>query len=73
VKWSFMSNAFPRDWKKDETNSVPLSEVTCDGIPCLEKTCMTNSLANIGEVMVLTVGMNMPCLESLSMTTSIEL
>ena len=52
VKWSFMSKALPRVWKKDETNSVPWSEVTCDGTLCLEKTWSTNNLASN----ILTVG-----------------
>ena len=34
---------------------MPLLEVTCEGMPCLEKTWRTNSLASIGEVMVLIV------------------
>ena len=32
-----MSRALLRVKKKDETNSMPQSEVTCDGTPCLEK------------------------------------
>ena len=56
MKWSFISKTLPSEWKKVETNSVPWSEVTCEGIPCLEKTWRMNSLASMGDVMVLTVG-----------------
>ena len=38
VKWTFMSRAFLRVWKKDDTNSIPQSEATCDETLCLEKT-----------------------------------
>jgi len=39
VKWSFMSNAVPRDQKKWDMNSIPQSEVMWLGTLCLEKTC----------------------------------
>jgi hypothetical protein len=58
-----MSRAFPREWKKEDTNSVPQLEVTCDETPCLEKTWSTNNFASIGAEMVSMVGMNMDCLE----------
>ena len=66
-----MSKTFPSDWKKAEMNSEPLSEVTCKGMPCLEKTWRMNSLANIGDVMVLTVGIKIDCLVRWSMMTNI--
>ena len=67
-----MSSAFPREWKKQETNSGPWSEVTCSGMPCLENTCIMNSIARSSEVQRMVVGMNMPCLESRSTITRIE-
>ena len=67
-----MSRAFPSEQKKWETNSGPLLEVTWEGTPCLEKTWVTKSFANSGEVMVSWVGMKMPCLERWSMITRME-
>ena len=61
-----MSSAFPSDRKNKEMNSEPLSEVTCEGTLCLEKTWRTNSLASIGAVIVSMVGMKIDCLESRS-------
>ena len=66
-----MLRTFPSERKKAETNSMPLSEVTCDGTPCLEKTWRMNNLARSGDVMVSTVGMKRDCLVSLSTMTSI--
>ena len=54
-------------------NSEPQSEVTCKGTPCLEKTWRTNSLANIGDVMVSTVRIKINCLVRWSMMTNIML
>ena len=59
--------------EKAETNFEPWSEVTCEGMQCLEKTWRTNNLANIGDVMVLTVGIKINCLVRRSMITSIVL
>ena len=53
-----MSRAVPSEWKNEDTNSVPWSEVTCDGTPCFENMWSTNSFASIRAVMVSTVGMN---------------
>jgi len=64
-----MSSASPSDRKNEETNSEPLSEVTCEGTPCLEKTWRMNSLASIGAVIVSMVGMKNDCLESRSTIT----
>ena len=64
-----MSKAFPNVWKNDDMNSELRSEVTCDGTLCFKKTWSTNSWANIGAVMVSTVGMNMDCLVSRSTMT----
>ena len=61
-----MSNMFLSDQKNKEMNSEPLLEVTCEGIPCLEKTWRMNNLASIRAVMVSTVRMKINCLESLS-------
>ena len=71
MKCSFMSRTFPSEWKKAETNSKPRLEVTCEGMPCLEKTWRMNNLANIGDVMVLTVGIKIDCLVRWSMMTNI--
>ena len=68
-----MSSAFPREQKKRETNSGLQSEVTCSGMLCLENMCITNSIARSSEVQWMVVGMNMPCLESQSTITRIEL
>ena len=72
MKCSFMSKAFPREQKKWETNSEPLSEVTCEGTPCLENTCRTNSRARSAEVMVSCVGIKTPCFDNLSTTTKMD-
>ena len=68
-----MSRTFPSEWKKAKTNSEPQSEVTCKGMPCLEKTWRTNNLANIGDMMVSTVGIKIDRLVRWSMITSIVL
>ena len=47
-----MSNDFPSDWKKEETISEPLLEVTCEGTLCLEKTWRMNDLVSIGAVII---------------------
>ena len=52
-------------------NSEPQSQVTWDGTPCFENTWRMNKFANCCALILLTVGMNMPCLESLSMMTRI--
>ena len=72
MKCRVMPSAFPRERKKCETNSEPLSEVTWEGTPCFENTCATKSFANSGEVMVSWVGMNIPCFERRSTTTRME-
>ena len=64
MKWSFT-----RDRKKCETNSVPRSEVTCDGTPCFEKTWSMNNWASCIEVIVSCVGIKIDCLDSQSTTT----
>ena len=69
VKCKFMLRALPRARKNRETNSEPRSEVTCDGVPCLEKTWRMKSLANSGESMVSWVGMKILCLLRRSTTT----
>ena len=66
-----MSRALPRDLKKWETNSEPLLKMIWKGTPCLEKTWRRKSLANSGEVIVLSIGIKMHCLERRSMTTRI--
>jgi hypothetical protein len=66
-----MLSAFPRDQQKCETNSDPQSEVTCDGTPCLENTCKTNSFARSAEVIVSYVGMKMLCFVNRQSTTNI--
>ena len=45
-------------------NSEPLSEVMCEGTPCLEKMWRMTNLASIGAVMVSIFGMKIDCLES---------
>ena len=71
MKCSFMSRTFPSEWKKAETNSKPQSEVMCKGMPCLEKTWRMNNLANIGDMMVLTVEIKINCLVRWSTMTNI--
>ena len=66
-----MSRAVPSERKNEDTNSVPRSEVTCDGTPCFENTWSTNSFASIGAVMVSTVRMNNDCLVKRSTMTRI--
>ena len=61
-----MSKAFPNVWKNDDMNSEPQSKVRCDGTPCFEKMWSMNGWANIGAVMVSTVGTNMDCVVSRS-------
>ena len=68
-----MSRTFPSEWKKAEMNSKPLSEVMCEGMPCLEKTWRRNNLANIGDVMASTVGIKIDYLVRQSMMTNIVL
>src|SRR5580765_6077677 len=67
-----MSRAFPTLRKKCKMNSGPRSEVASDGIPCLEKTWITNNSASCAEVIVSKVGIKMPCLDIRSMMTKIE-
>jgi len=62
VKWSFMSNAVPRDWKKRDMNSVLQSEVMWLGTPYLEKMCRMKSCASWGDMMVLWVRVKSDCL-----------
>ena len=66
-----MSNTFPSEQKKCDTNSEPQSEVTWDGTPCLEKTCRTNNFASSADMIVSWVGMNIACLVSRLTTTRI--
>ena len=73
MKWSFISSAFPSDWKNEEMNSEPLSEVTCEGTPCLEKMWRMNNLASIGAVIMSMVRMKIDCLESRSTITRMVL
>jgi hypothetical protein len=56
-----MSNALPNVWKKEDMNPELRSEVTCDGIPCLEKTWITKSWVSCAEVMVSSVGIKIDC------------
>ena len=69
MKWSFILSALPSVWKKEDTNSEPQLDMTCEGTPCLEKTWITKSLASSAEVMVLCVGMKMLCFDSQSTMT----
>ena len=62
-----MSRTFLSKWKKAEMNSKPWLEVTCEGTPCLEKTWRTNSLVNIGDVMVSMARIKIDCLVRWSM------
>ena len=52
-------------------NSVPQSEVMCDGTLCFEKTWSTKNWASCMEMMVSYVGMKIACLDSPSTTTKI--
>ena len=69
----FLSSAFLREQKKQETHLGLQLEVTCSGTPCLENMCIMNSIARSLEVQWMVVGMNMPCLERWSTITRIEL
>ena len=64
-----MLKAFLRDRKKCKTNLDPQSEVTCVGMPCLEKMWSRKSCVSSGDVMVLWVRMKMVCLDNQSTTT----
>src|SRR5437899_12513632 len=64
-----MSSALPSEQKKWDTNSVPQSEVTWAGTPCLENTWSKNSFARSGLVTVSYVGTDIACFESRSITT----
>ena len=64
---------FSKGTEKLEMNSGLWSEVTCSGMLCLENMCITNSIARSLEVQWMVVRMNMPCLESWSTITRIEL
>ena len=67
-----MSSALPSIWKKEDMNSEPQLDVTCEGTPCLENTwMMMKSLASLVEVMVSYVGMKMLFFDSRSMMTRI--
>ena len=66
-----MLRAFLSKRKKCETNSVPRSEVTCAGTPCLENTWRRKSCVSSGKVMVLCVGMNSAYFKRRSTTTRI--
>ena len=68
-----MSSALPSVQKKEDMNSEPQLDVTCEGTPCLEKTWMTKSLASLVEVMVSCVGMKMLCFDSQSTMTRMVL
>ena len=69
MKCNFMSSALPSVQKKEDMNSEPQLDVTCEGTPCLEKTWMMKSLASSAEVMVLCVRMKMLCFDSRSTMT----
>ena len=57
------------DQKKWDMNSVPQSDVTWAGTPCLENMWSRKSFASSRLVMVSWVGMKMDCLESWSTMT----
>ena len=67
-----MPKAVPSDQKKCEMNSEPRSQVTWARTPCFEKTWMMKSRARSLEVMVSWVAIKIPCLDSRSMTTRME-
>ena len=67
-----MSRVAASTLKNLEMNSVPQSEVTWDGTPCLEKTSHTKISASLTASIDLWVGINMACLVSLSTTTRIS-
>ena len=64
---------FSKRVEKVENKFRPWLEVTCSGMPCLNNTCMMNSIARSSEVQWMVVRMNMPCLERWSTITRIEL
>ena len=66
-----MSNAVPNDWKKCDTNLDLRSEVTWLGTPCFENTCVVNTLASSGALILSVVEMKITCFESQSTTTRI--
>ena len=57
--------------KKFDTNSEPLSEVTWEGMPCLENTWRTNRRAKSADVMMSWAGIKIACLVSRSTMTKI--
>ena len=59
-----MSRTVPKDRKKFDTNSEPLSEVIWEGMPCLENTCRINRCAKFMDVMVSWAGIKITCLVS---------
>ena len=67
-----MSKAVPSDWKKCEMNSEPQSQVTWARMLCFKKTWMTKSRARSLEMMVSWVTIKIPCLDSWSTTTRME-
>src|SRR5882672_6062652 len=71
VKCKHISRAVPRDRKKCDTNSEPRSEVTWLGTPCFENTWVTKSLASLGALTLLLVGIKIACFERRSTTTRI--
>ena len=71
VKFRVMSNAFPSEWKKWDTNLKPQSDVMWDGTSCLEKMCRTNNFMSSADVIVSWVRMNITCLVSWLTTTRI--
>ena len=68
-----MSSAFLREQKNRDMNSEPRLEVTCLGTPCLENTCIMNNVARSSDVQWMVIGMKIPCFESRSTITRIEL
>ena len=59
-----MSKALPRERKKRDMNSGPLSEVTCWGMPCLEKRCVRKRISRSLEVHQVVVRIKIACLVS---------
>ena len=72
MKWSSIFSSVPSDQNKCKMNSGLQSDVTCVGMPCLEKTCVRNSWESSGDVMVSLVGMNRDCFVSQSTMTKME-
>ena len=66
-----MSSVFLRDLKKCDMNLDPWSEVTWEGMPCLENICRMNSFVRLAKVMVLWVRMKIACFIRQSTTTRI--